>query len=452
MLEEFDATGALFEDTKFALIEKEAIAAQKHFKSAAAFSAELKQRIVKVFALITEDKEEIVRMRQGVQHGSTMVGEARSIIEELARSFSMARMFPTLSRSSSVQSFAGGDASREGSRMSTPSLGHSPFEKPLRLLTDAKGLFVKAKVLAPFQDLRAAFHMLHIIAVQRKGKHFKDGLTHADASKAALQSAGAAQNTDANEVDRCFEDARKKLMLAKFAFNNGSYSDLVLQYERQDPESFMSELEVVAQDVHRPASGAAQEPQGSGKMEIPQIDSQHLCDELEDEIEEEEKAWDKKHTLEVKEAFKCIEMCHEALEKKAFNRANECFKRAHDLFKHTNHDVLETMRKTLNQAELKDRTLSKQIKGEAKAKSEQAQAALVGGQLELAVITVEEALEMCHRCDDSDLMQAAEKIKAAAVSVANETYETVSQKLKVSVLGGNCRLWVIALYFLCTPS
>jgi hypothetical protein len=422
MLEEFDATGALFEDTKFALIEKEAIAAQKHFKSAAAFSAELKQRIVKVFALITEDKEEIVRMRQGVQHGSTMVGEARSIIEELARSFSMARMFPTLSRSSSVQSFAGGDASREGSRMSTPSLGHSPFEKPLRLLTDAKG------------------------------KHFKDGLTHADASKAALQSAGAAQNTDANEVDRCFEDARKKLMLAKFAFNNGSYSDLVLQYERQDPESFMSELEVVAQDVHRPASGAAQEPQGSGKMEIPQIDSQHLCDELEDEIEEEEKAWDKKHTLEVKEAFKCIEMCHEALEKKAFNRANECFKRAHDLFKHTNHDVLETMRKTLNQAELKDRTLSKQIKGEAKAKSEQAQAALVGGQLELAVITVEEALEMCHRCDDSDLMQAAEKIKAAAVSVANETYETVSQKLKVSVLGGNCRLWVIALYFLCTPS
>jgi hypothetical protein len=49
------------------------------------------------------------------------------------------------------------------------------------------------------------------------------------------------------------------------------------------------------------------------------------------------------------EAFKCIEMCKDAIEKKAFNRANECYKRASDLFKRTRADILEATRKNLNQ-------------------------------------------------------------------------------------------------------
>ena len=53
--------------------------------------------------------------------------------------------------------------------------------------------------------------------------------------------------------------------------------------------------------------------------------------------------------IQVAEAFKCLDMCNEAIAKKAFNRANECFKRASDLFKHTNGDTLEATRKTLNQ-------------------------------------------------------------------------------------------------------
>lgn len=56
-----------------------------------------------------------------------------------------------------------------------------------------------------------------------------------------------------------------------------------------------------------------------------------------------EKLW------QVMEGFKCIEMCKEAVEKKAFNRANECYKRASDLFKRTRADILEATRKSLNQ-------------------------------------------------------------------------------------------------------
>jgi len=51
----------------------------------------------------------------------------------------------------------------------------------------------------------------------------------------------------------------------------------------------------------------------------------------------------------VVEAFKCIDMCKDAIEKKAFNRANECYKRASDLFKRTRADILEATRKNLNQ-------------------------------------------------------------------------------------------------------
>lgn len=53
--------------------------------------------------------------------------------------------------------------------------------------------------------------------------------------------------------------------------------------------------------------------------------------------------------VQVLEAFKCIEMCKDAIDKKAFNRANECFKRAGDLFKRTNTETLEATRKHLNQ-------------------------------------------------------------------------------------------------------
>lgn len=433
MLDEFDALGALFDDSKFMLIEKEAIAAQKHFKSAAAFSSEVKQKIIKVFGRITDNKEEIVKMRQGVQNGTSMVDEARGMTEDLARQFSLVRMFPTLSRSTSAVSVESSrDASRMGSRMSTPAMQNSPFEKPLRLLVDAKELFVKAKVKAPLQELCSTVDMLHTIAVERKDKHFKDGLSHVAASQNALQAATVSQNSDANEVENCIDDARKKLMLAKFAFGNGSYSDVVLEYYKHDPELSVRESDGATQEVLRPSApaGESQTDLKANRLEL-NIHGHQICDDLEDEIEAEEEAWRKRHEHEVKEAFKCIEMCNEAVEKKAFNRAHECFKRANDLFKQTNNDALDAMRKALNQAEMKDRTLSKQIKGEAQAKSEQARSALDDGQLELAVITVEDALEMCHRCDDKDLMQAAEEIKTAAVSVANETYGTVASKLQV---------------------
>ena len=79
---------------------------------------------------------------------------------------------------------------------------------------------------------------------------------------------------------------------------------------------------------------------------------------------------------------------------------------------------------------MKDRTLSKQIKGEAKSKSEKASAAIRDSNFELAVELAQEALEMCHRCEDQDLLAAAETIKNSAVSVAKETYTVAVDKLK----------------------
>jgi ankyrin repeat protein len=92
--------------------------------------------------------------------------------------------------------------------------------------------------------------------------------------------------------------------------------------------------------------------------------------------------------------------------------------------------VEESMTRCMWQAEIKDRTLSKQIKGEAKTKTEKASEARRQSNFELAVVLSEEALEMCHRCEDQDLLAAAETVKQSAVNMAKETYTAAVEKLK----------------------
>jgi len=48
-------------------------------------------------------------------------------------------------------------------------------------------------------------------------------------------------------------------------------------------------------------------------------------------------------------------------------------------------------------------------------------------------VTAEEALEMCHRCEDPDLLAAAEQIKKAAVDVAKETYSSAVEKIHQNI-------------------
>ena len=53
--------------------------------------------------------------------------------------------------------------------------------------------------------------------------------------------------------------------------------------------------------------------------------------------------------VQVKEAFHAIDMCEEAIAKKAFTRANDCLKRAIELFKHTHSETVAKIRTNLNQ-------------------------------------------------------------------------------------------------------
>ena len=53
--------------------------------------------------------------------------------------------------------------------------------------------------------------------------------------------------------------------------------------------------------------------------------------------------------VQVKEAFNAIDMCEEAIVKKAFTRANDCLKRAIELFKHTHSETVAKIRTNLNQ-------------------------------------------------------------------------------------------------------
>jgi hypothetical protein len=292
LLDEFDRTGALFDDNKFAIVEKDANAAQKFFKSAISYSSELKAKILDVLSRCAESREEIVRLRQGVSQANSNIEQARTLIDELTQQQgSMARTISsgTVYRSTSQSQLS-------GSRQTTPAHQHrSPFQTPLKLLVDAKELFTRAKVTAEFKDLINASQWLMSIAVERKGKQIQEGLSIVDSSKALLQEAMIAQNSNAELVSTCYKDARKKLALAKSAFCRAGFSDLVLEYEKKDPELF--------EDEKTKRSGSdldiVSTPQPPSPSKAPSVDGVQMCEDLEDEIDNLEEAWKTRHDQEV---------------------------------------------------------------------------------------------------------------------------------------------------------
>ena len=425
MLQEFEELGAQFDDTKFALIEKEAIAAQKYFKSAASFSAGIKQKLVKTLSRIPADREYLLKLRQGVIHALNNISEAREMIE--------------------------------GPERKIASSDQSPYSKPLQLLAEAKDLFVMAKVKTEIRELVPTFEILMNSAIEGKIKKSEEASKYVQEGRRALREAAIAQGSNAAQVEILMTEAKKQLTLARHTFCIATQSDAVLEYYKNHSEIFGKRLlhEILERDYlffeyYRdhpeifgkrlpsptdPGKSATQRNQNEAKdaerfpgWDLPVANGAQLCDDFEDEIEEQQKSWAIQHQEEVEKAKECIEMCKEAIEKKAFNRANESFKIARDLFKNTHAEILEATSRVLSQAEMKDRTLSKQIKGEAKAKCERARAALQNASLYLAVVTIEEALEMCLRCNDGPLLSVTEGIKKEAVSVATEKYsETVQQ-------------------------
>jgi hypothetical protein len=165
----------------------------------------------------------------------------------------------------------------------------------LQLLVDAKELFTRAKVTAEFKDLINASQWLMSIAVERKGKQIQEGLSIVDSSKALLQEAMIAQNSNAELVSTCYKDARKKLALAKSAFCRAGFSDLVLEYEKKDPELF--------EDEKTKRSGSdldiVSTPQPPPPSKAPSVDGVQMCEDLEDEIDNLEEAWKTRHDQEV---------------------------------------------------------------------------------------------------------------------------------------------------------
>ena len=372
MLQEFEELGAQFDDTKFALIEKEALAAQKYFKRAASFSASIKQKLVTTLSRLPADREYLLKLRQGVLHALNNISEAREMIE--------------------------------GRERKIASSDQSPYSKPLQLLAEAKDLFVMAKVKTELRELVSAFEILMNSAIEEKIKKSEEASKYVQEGRRALREAAIAQGSNAAQVEILMTEAKKQLTLARHTFCIATQSDAVLEYFRDHPEIFGKRLPSPTD----PGKSATQKNQNEAKdaeqfpgWDLPVANGAQLCDDFEDEIEEQQKSWAIQHQEEVEKAKECIEMCKEAIEKKAFNRANESFKIARDLFKNTHAEILEATSRVLSQAEIKDRTLSKQIKGEAKVKCERARTALQNAQsVYLAVVTIEEALEMCLRCDD----------------------------------------------------
>jgi hypothetical protein len=293
LLDEFDRTGALFDDHKFAIVEQDANAAQKFFKSAISYSSELKAKILDVLSRCAESREDILRLRQGVSQANENIEQARILIDDLTQQQgSMARTMSTgtLNRSTSQTSI---------SRQATPAHQHrSPFQTPLQLLVDAKELFTRAKVTSEFKYLINASQWLMSIAVERKGKQIQEGLSIVDSSKALLQEAMVAQNSNAELVSTCYNDARKKLALAKSAFRRAGFSDLVLEYEKKDPALFQdktmipsgSDLDIVSTPQPPPSKA-------------PSVDGLQICDDLEDEIDNLEQAWKTRHDQEVSHLY-----------------------------------------------------------------------------------------------------------------------------------------------------
>jgi len=284
LLADFEATGALFDDQHFASIEKNAVAAQKCFKSAACFSADLKSQIVSVLSQTSESKEAIVRLRQGVSRGNTNLEKARVCIEDLTQKANpgLSRVYSTASRTASI-------ASEKGAVKAVPSASHaSPFERPFSMLLEARELFTNAKIESEFQELVAVFEMLHTITVERKIKQTTEALAHVQASQARILDATTAQNTSAEQVELCYDDARKKLLHAKSAFRRAACSDVVLDYRIQHSRFFR---------MHRRRD---LETSDHAAPQIPDVNGTQACEDLEDEIEAEAKAWQTRHEQEVR--------------------------------------------------------------------------------------------------------------------------------------------------------
>ena len=195
LLDQFVQQGALFDEFKFADIEKEALNAQKHFKSASAFSSEMKQRIVKILNRTTEDKEKLVRLRQGVTRGLKNIEDARNLIQDMAqtssgiyeRSMSTSSSRPISSSANSTRTMSSPANSRTFSSAQALTQNQtvvgfmqqtSPFDKPLKLLAEAKDLLTTAKVSAEFKELVETFLMLVEIAISRKNDKVKQALAY----------------------------------------------------------------------------------------------------------------------------------------------------------------------------------------------------------------------------------------------------------------------------------